>query len=116
MIPNQIETIQVPVSIHYQRIADILDSASRGASYWADCGALGYEKTVSGILNGDTLQVTDTEEDKSYTLSMGAIQKGLRAMAVKSPTHFADFIEENFDDITGDVFLQYCLLGEIVYG
>jgi len=37
-------------------------------------------------------------------------------MAEKYPRHFHNFLEENDDAETGDVFIQCCLFGEIVYG
>jgi hypothetical protein len=37
-------------------------------------------------------------------------------MAQAYTRHFADFINQNDDAITGDVFLQCCLLGEVLYG
>jgi hypothetical protein len=46
---------------------------------------------------------------------MAAIKSGLKVMAEKYPHHWQDFVSENDDAITGDVFLQCCLFGEIVY-
>ena len=50
------------------------------------------------------------------TLDGDAVQRGLQTMAEKYPRHWGDFIRENEDAITGDVFIQCCLLGEVVYG
>jgi hypothetical protein len=33
-----------------------------------------------------------------------------------APRHFADVLNENDDAGTGDVFLQCCLFGEIIFG
>lgn len=43
-------------------------------------------------------------------------QRGLQLMAEKQPSHFSDFMEENEDAITADVFLQLVALGDVVYG
>lgn len=51
-----------------------------------------------------------------YRLDMQAIERGVNVMAEKCPRHFADVINENDDAITGDVFLQCCLFGEVIYG
>lgn len=51
-----------------------------------------------------------------FRLDRCAIQHGLTVMREKAPRHFADFINENDDAVTGDVFLQCCLFGEVVYG
>lgn len=56
------------------------------------------------------------EEGKRYTLDTAAIRRGLQVMADKYPRHFHDFTEENDDAVTGDVFLQCCLFGDVVYG
>jgi hypothetical protein len=32
------------------------------------------------------------------------------------PRHYADLVEENDDAITGDVFLQLAVFGELIYG
>lgn len=56
------------------------------------------------------------EEAKRYRLDRDAMQKGIELMAEHSPAHFGDFIKENDDAVTGDIFLQYCLFGEIIYG
>jgi hypothetical protein len=40
----------------------------------------------------------------------------LALMAEKEPRHFGDFMGENDDATTSDVFLQLCLFGEVVYG
>jgi hypothetical protein len=37
-------------------------------------------------------------------------------MADKYPRHIADILSENDDATTGDVFLQLCLFGDVVYG
>ena len=49
-------------------------------------------------------------------LDLNAIKKGLQIMAEKYPRHMGDFLNENDDADTGDVFLQCCLFGEAIYG
>lgn len=58
---------------------------------------------------------SDQKYDK-LVLDRAAIQRGLTLMAEKCPKHWADFIDENYDSNTGDVFIQLCLLGDVVYG
>lgn len=55
-------------------------------------------------------------ETREKTLDLQTIAKGLQIMAEKHPKHWADFMAENDDAITGDVFLQCALLGEVIYG
>jgi len=70
-----------------------------------------------------TLYDTEAEDENgkqaSYKVNLETIQKGIQVMAEKYPKHFADAIDlENGcgDADTGDVFLQCCCLGEVVYG
>ena len=68
---------------------------------------------------GGSVTLTDSESDPEqdvYTLDGQAIRRGLDVMADKYQRHFQDFINEDGDADTGDVFLQCCLFGEIVYG
>lgn len=58
----------------------------------------------------------DTGERKQHILNKDVLREGLAKMAEKSPRHFADVLAGNDDGETGDVFLQYCLLGELIYG
>lgn len=51
-----------------------------------------------------------------HTLDREALNRGLKVMAAKYPRHFQDFLNEDADATTGDVFVQCCLFGEIVYG
>jgi hypothetical protein len=51
-----------------------------------------------------------------YRVTRKELAAGLHAMATKHPKHFGDFISDNADAITGDVFLQCCTFGEIVFG
>lgn len=67
------------------------------------------------------------EEAKRYTLDRDAIARGLQLWAddannldastrTAHPTHWGNFINDNTDAETGDVFLQYCLFGKVIYG
>lgn len=51
-----------------------------------------------------------------WRLDHGRMEIGLSLMAKNSPTHFADFVAENDDSVTADVFLQYALFGEVIFG
>ena len=47
---------------------------------------------------------------------MDAIEQGIQLLERLYPGLFADFIKENEDATTGDIFLQLCLYGEVIYG
>lgn len=51
-----------------------------------------------------------------WTLDRAAMLQGLRVMAEKYPKHYARWVAQTDDANTGDVFLQCCLFGEVVYG
>jgi len=67
---------------------------------------------------GGYIEFSDLEDEEAEhkNLTIEAIQRGVKIMAEKYPRHFGDWIAENDDATTGDVFLQCCLFGEVVYG
>ena len=80
------------------------------AEYWHP-----YE--IIPFVDGCALIIGDKEQPgKTFRLDKAALRKGIEVMAKKFPRHFADVINENDDADTGDVFLQCCLFGDIIYG
>lgn len=65
---------------------------------------------------GGEMEVQEDETGDYHVLNLETIKKGLEVMADKYDWHFADILEETDDATTGDVFLQCCLFGELVYG
>ena len=112
---NKNLTLSVRVHIKHENIKGLLDSASRGSSYWCRSG-FEYESITSTALKEIGVVIEDYEEDKTHNLNIKKIKKGLTSMAKKDLQHFTDFINENYDQTTGDVFLQHCLFGKIIYG
>jgi hypothetical protein len=55
-------------------------------------------------------------DENTYLLGLNQITSGAKAMAAQYPRHWADFIAENDDADTSDVFLQCCIFGTVVYG
>lgn len=119
-------TVNLTLNIPQERIADLLCCAIEGGStYWcSSCDRQGgisqeqapYRQDVP-FVNGGWLEVCDGEnKNKAYRLDLNAIKKGLNVMATKYPKHFADFMAENEDAITGDVFFQCCVFGDAIYG
>lgn len=128
-----LKNIVVVQKVPLERVSDLLCSAWEGGSaYW--CEAVDYiapkkwefestPKAEEGKhygydypLNGGVAILLDKEEDKKIRLTLGKVTDGLRIMAEKFPSHYGDFISENEDSITGDVFLQCCLFGDVIYG
>ena len=123
MLKNNVEvdklTISVRTHIKLEDIKNLLDSASRGSNYWCRSD-LGYESETEQALTLEGIKVEDTEDRNFattiYTLNVDKIKKGFTVMAKKYPEHFADFLKEDYDQNTGDVFLQCCLFGGMIYG
>ncbi len=124
------------MDVDYDAIASLLCSAFEGGSnYWylidefVAPAAFSYRtdkervyKHIDYPLNlGGRLVITTLDGDehkgkKRWTLDVARISRGLNAMAKHQPSHFASILDESADAETGDVFLQMCLFGEIVYG
>ncbi len=127
--------VQLPVSI--ERIGDLVISALEGGSnYWytidtedhrtvrADANGGPRVFTLSEApINGGSLYIRLLDPDEgpingkeAWILDMAACIKGLHVMADVAPRHFGNWLNENDDAETGDVFLQCALFGEVVFG
>ncbi|TRZ80178.1 hypothetical protein D4R86_04795 [bacterium] len=111
-----------------QDIKDLLCCAFEGGSnYWYHIQtAINPDKIECEFRHLDLpmsengyLIIKDIEDDDDYPelykLNRQSIEKGLQIMADKYPEHFHNFDIDNADAETGDVFLQCCLFGEIVF-
>jgi len=69
---------------------------------------------------GGAIIITDRElerdEQKKFTLDRQAIERGKKLIETGDPQILSDVITENSDAETGDIFLQLCLFGEVIYG
>jgi len=131
-MPDLTGDIEFTVKIPRQRVADLLDTAFEGGSnYWYFIREHRYPegKTVHDyefaylelpLTEGGALVIDDKEDERGeYSgkiLDLAAIKRGLALLSEKYPNHFQDFGGENEDANTGDVFLQLCLFGEVVFG
>jgi hypothetical protein len=87
----------------------------QGEEYWHPCQLVPLVPGCAVVV-ADMLDVETDEEPPLYELTREKIEAGLQLMADKFPRHFADFMNENDDAITGDVFIQCCVLGDCIYG
>jgi len=127
--------ITTQVDVPMQRVADLLCCAFEGGSnYWChikvkkapeqftfrympDLSDKPTSYTDYPTNRGGYLIVGDVEEEQEDgLLDLGTIRFGLQTMADRYPRHWQDFIDDNEDAATGDVFLQCCLWGEVVFG
>ena len=61
-------------------------------------------------------ELNEGETPTKHYLTMDNVQKGLELMRDEYPRHYADLMEEEDDAITGDVWLQLAVFGELIYG
>lgn len=105
-------SFNVTQTVSRQRVEDLLCSAYEGGSnYWATA-----DGPYTQAFKPEGVDITEIEDGVAHTLNPKAIQRGLGIMASDYPRHWANFLAEEDDAETGDVFLQCCVLGEIVYG
>jgi hypothetical protein len=132
------------VQVAERRVKDLLTHAFEGGSnYWYEidedqtiyADGLSYEDFREGgkctdpddyahpleiipFTKGCSLYILDRNEpdEPGVRLDRAALAKGLQVMADKYPGHFADMQKKNDDAVTGDVFLQCCLFGEVIFG
>lgn len=64
---------------------------------------------------GGYVSLINTLNNETYTLDRSSIETGLEIMCNQYQNHFEDFVEGRSDGITGDVFLQCCVLGTVDY-
>lgn len=121
----------VTLEIDPMRIAQLIECAlgSGGIVYWCSleevergAGERGEPSTYP--LCGGSLTFREREDRGAgkwsgrplLKLDGPAIAQGLALMSTTHVRHFANFITEREDANTGDVFVQLCLFGEVVYG
>lgn len=76
-----------------------------------------YPCNRGGALIIRDIEDTDIKQPGApMRLDLEAMQRGLQLMVDKAPKHWGDFLSENDDATTADVFLQLCLFGDVIYG
>lgn len=125
--------MKAEVEISNNQIAGLLVTAFEGGTnYWAriycdttdapfpsDMNAddwKAFRHAWAPLAEGGSILVHDEVEDngKPLKLDLAAIKRGL-PLFLATP-HGADFLSESYDATTGDVFVQYCLFGDVIYG
>ena len=74
-----------------------------------------------GLVAYDCYELDEAETDEEraaarHEITLNDVKRGLDLMKEKYPRHWADLVEENDDLITGDVWLQLTVFGELIYG
>ena len=123
--------VKAAVRIPNQKIMDLIVSALEGGCrYWAsfkfpDDWKQNYESYEQIPFKEGNIEVYDIETDELLGyLNRMSIKVGLQLMAdrkdmkgkVVPSRHFKNIATDNEDAETADVFMQLCVMGEIVYG
>lgn len=111
---NNNNNIAITRTFPRQRVEDLLCCAFEdGSAYWAESEG-GFEQAFEP--GGVIIREFEEDEPEALRLDREALTRGMQILADKYPRHFARFVAEDEDAETGDVFLQCCVFGEIVYG
>lgn len=127
-------TLEIKHEFTPKQISDLLCSALEGGSnYWAEIVGKVEPKNwnntpeveerkfthISYPMNeGGELHIKDIEEEngKILILNIYKIKTGLKRMAKKYPKQFQNIIEDNYDANDADIFFQFAVLGDCIYG
>lgn len=125
-------SLMVPFHVTVEQVKDLLGTAieSGGSNYWVDTldrdnkttrSEAQYRQEVP-FVKGGYLTLVEQGEDapdgkgRVFRIDLKAIKKGLAVFAQKYPKDFADFMNENDDADTADIFLQCVCFGDAIYG
>ncbi len=122
-------TVTVPLQVPVGRIKDLLTSAFEGGSnYWVEVAErLGEAKdrkqaeflSDAPFVKNGCLRIKDNldmDGEKWFLLTPQILVEGLKVMAHKYPKAWTDFLNENDDAETADIFLQCVCFGDVIYG
>lgn len=124
-------TVMLPLPISTRRIADMIVGAFEGGStYWLKSARLlrgepidspWYNCAAFYALPDWRMRLTyanphDGPDIATCEVGPPELLAGIASMAAKSPKHFADWLADNDDACTSDVFIQHVIFGEIIYG
>lgn len=129
-------SFDLTIGLSKRRVADLLASALEGGSnYWCEIEEfvapgsvvqhtglgrvfrhIDYPLSEGGALIVSDSKVSENGKVRTARLDWSKIQAGLVLMAKAYPRMFGDWLAEKDDANTGDVFLQLCVFGELVYG
>lgn len=111
--------------VSHEELSSFFSLATYGQPYWSvkvcptkltssyDCRE---DIWADIILQGGTLQITDTEEDKPYLVDYKAILKGFSKAYDKCPKSMLRIETEEADAWDGFDVMQCILFGEVIYG
>ena len=120
--------MEIKMTVNKQRLEDLLCTALEGGcDHWARIkkGTFAKGKSASdyeywhleAIFDGGTIIVQDYEDsDTKAEIGLDELMKGLQLLASNYPEHYCDWLREDDDGETGDIFLQLTCFGEVMFG
>ncbi len=103
-----------------QIMSDLLCTAFEGgSSHWSELEALGVPGATELLVSlneGAALVVQDIERGNTYELTLESCLRGWQVLHDSYPKQWAAAMAEDGDAETGDIYLQCCLFGEVIYG
>jgi len=104
---------------HVEAVNEAAGGVFRG--YWAPFfdGCLTLQVKHEDELprwDGKEFQKVEAGNGMEWVIKKADLIRGLETMGKDYPRHMSDFLRENEDAITGDVFLQCVCFGETIYG
>ena len=95
-----------------------------GSNYWIErvvvlgMPAEKFSSIADVLFLGGSLEIVVDEDPgiQAELLTKATLERGLKLMPIVVPHHWANFMADTGDAITGDVFLQLCIFGEVVFG
>jgi hypothetical protein len=133
---NTPDEVVVKTKVPMRRVADLLCAGFEGGiGYWAVITGYVKPEDFGGqrrrFMGGETpkyidyplspcgavlIEEVENDDHVQLRLDYPAVERGLEIMQDKYPRHFGNWLSEDDDATTGDVFIQCCLFGKIVYG
>ena len=128
---NSIE-ILVPFILNYEDFENLMCGAIEGGSNdWAEINSDALPdiikekykgkpfsvKVCKAIWEGHNVTVYDAEDSEGpWIVNLESLKKGLNLFATEQKEHFNNFVNENDDATTSDVFFQLITIGEVMFG
>lgn len=126
--------MNITLNIPDQTIADVLCTGiESGISYW--CDGVRYSSRDATALDdpkddaemnrimaryrqplvGGDISFRESDTGQWLRLDAAAVQRAFEVLMTQAPSHVGDLLGDH-DSITGDVFIQAAIFGEIRYG
>lgn len=114
------ETFKFEVEVPAENVRSVIESAvsssTYGCCYWADV-VQGRSDRIRGAYRLREKETAPNGRPGPWLiLDDEAIQRGLALMAVKTPGSLSLILKGDGDGPTGDLLIQFALLGEERYG